>query len=68
MVDPHNHNGSDAPRVPFQELEIVPSTGISEVSGTADATYSSNEQTLINDLKAQLNAVIAALQDKNIIA
>ena len=42
-------------------------TFISTIDGTADASYSANEQTLINDLKEAVNTLIAVvdgLEDK----
>jgi hypothetical protein len=42
--------------------------GIADVTGTADGTYTANEQTLINDLKAALNSALAALRSAGIIA
>lgn len=36
---------------------------VTDVSGTADATYSANEQTLITDLVTALNALLAELRD-----
>ncbi len=41
---------------------------VADVGGTADTTYSSNEVTLINDLKAQLNALLARLRTHGLIA
>ncbi len=41
---------------------------VADVSGTADTTYSSNEVTMINDLKAQLNALLARLRTHGLIA
>lgn len=67
MVDPHTHNDSDSPAIPYENIQIISEDTIDEVAGTADGTYSSNEQTLINDLKVAVNALIAALQAKRII-
>jgi hypothetical protein len=39
-----------------------------DVTGTADGTYSANEQTLINDLKAAVNLILAALRSNGSIA
>lgn len=62
MTEFHRHNGIDVPRIRVSDLEKLPSTTISEVTGTADATYSANEQNLINDLKTAVNALINILQ------
>jgi hypothetical protein len=40
---------------------------IADVTGTADATYSANEVTLVNDLKAALNAALAALRAAGVV-
>lgn len=67
MVEPHTHNDSDAPGIPYENLVILPESEVSLVTGTADATYSSNEQTMLNDLKTAVNAINAALQAKRIL-
>lgn len=41
---------------------------IADVAGAADATYSANEVTLINDLRDQLNSALAALRGAGLIA
>lgn len=67
MVEPHTHNDSDAPAIPYENIVIIPESAVALVTGTADATYSSNEQTMLNDLKTAVNAINAALQAKRII-
>jgi hypothetical protein len=41
---------------------------VADVSGTADATYSGNEVTMINSLRDQLNALLARVRAHGIIA
>jgi uncharacterized phage-associated protein len=41
---------------------------IADITDTADASYSANEQTMLGNLKASLNSVLAALRSAGIIA
>lgn len=67
-MENHNHNGTDAPRLQFSEaIENAPQEAVTAISGTADSTYSSNEQTMLNDIKASLNDLIDKLQAIGII-
>jgi hypothetical protein len=43
-------------------------SAIADVTGTADGTYDTTEQNMLNDLKAQLNSALAALRGAGIIA
>lgn len=63
----HKHTGQDEPQIEYEDLSILSESAIANVSGTADATYSSNEQTLINDQTAAINFILAALRNKRII-
>lgn len=64
----HYHNGTDAPKlVAGEAIEGLPLAQVTEVTGTADATYSSNEQTMINDLKDTVNDLIDKLQSVGIL-
>ncbi len=64
----HLHNGTDAPKLVFSEaIESAPQASIAQVSGTADGTYSTNEQTLINDLKTTVNDLLTKLANIGII-
>jgi hypothetical protein len=47
---------------------MVHGAAIADVTGTPDATYSANEQTLLTDLKTALNSVLAVLRSANLIA
>lgn len=68
MEKTHYHNGTDSPKLQFNEaIENAPQEAVTAVSGTADATYSSNEQTMLNDIKASLNDLIVKLQNIGII-
>lgn len=67
-LKPHGHTGTDSPKLFAGEaLENCPQEAVTAISGTADATYSSNEQTMLNDIKASLNDLITKLQDIGII-
>lgn len=62
-MENHTHNGTDAPRLQASEaIEGAPQTAVTEISDTADATYSANEQTMLNNIKASLNDLIDKLQ------
>jgi hypothetical protein len=56
--------------VPFDEDKgsWATAAAISNVTGTAAATYGLPEQAILNDTVARLNAVLAALRDAGIIA
>lgn len=45
----------------------VQASAITDEAGTADGTYSANEQTMINNYKAKMNSVLAALRGAGII-
>lgn len=45
-----------------QDLTVGELRTIAVVAGTADAAYSANEVTLINDLKTAVNAILTALK------
>lgn len=67
-VQNHLHNGTDAPKLVAQEaLENCPQETITAITGTADGTYSSNEQNMINDLKTAVNDLLQKLQNIGII-
>ena len=41
-------------------------TNLTAVAGTADVTYSANEQTMLDDLQAQVNLLILLAQGQGI--
>lgn len=47
---------------------MVHGAAIATVTGTADATYSANEVTLINDLLAAVNAMLVVLRSAGMLA
>lgn len=53
----------------FDEDRSMPvhGAGITDVTGTAGGTYTATEQTLINDLKAKVNALLAAAREAGLI-
>lgn len=68
ILQNHLHNGTDAPKLQFSDaIENAPQEAVTTVSGTADATYSSNEQTMLNDLTTAVNDLITKLQTIGII-
>lgn len=66
-VTPHTHNKTDSPGVEYDDLLITPEEAIDDISGTADGTYSANEQTLINAQTTAINEILTALRNKKII-
>lgn len=64
----HSHNGTDAQKLIFSDsIESAPQEAVSVITGTADGTYSANEQTMLNDLKAGVNDLITKLQTLGIL-
>ncbi len=64
----HKHTGTDSEQLYAGEALLnCPQEAIAQVSGTADGTYSANEQTLINDLKTTVNDLLTKLQNVGII-
>lgn len=52
-----------------QEGTVLQAATVAAVAtADADATYGAPEQTLINELKAQFNALLTALQDAGVVA
>jgi hypothetical protein len=47
---------------------MVHGAPIATVTGTADATYSANEVTLINDLATAVNAILVVLRSAGMLA
>lgn len=68
MVENHNHTGGDAPKLfAGDSLENAPQADFGQATGTADSTYSSNEQTMLNDLVTKVNAIRTVLQNLGLI-
>jgi hypothetical protein len=64
----HSHNDVDSQKLyAGDSLQNAPQESVSEITGTADATYSANEQTMLNDIKASLNDLIDKLQTLGIL-
>jgi hypothetical protein len=47
---------------------VKQAVAVADVTGTAGATYTATEQTMINDLKAQLNSLMANLRTSGALA
>ena len=59
----HYHNGTDSNQITFNEAIVgAPQPAITLVSGTAGATYTGTEQTLINALTVAVNKLITELK------
>lgn len=68
MVENHTHNGIDSPKLPFQDaIENAPQEAVTAITNTADATYSTNEQNMLNEIKASLNDLIDKLQTLGVL-
>jgi len=66
-IKPHTHNGTDSPKLPAESIEYLPLAAVTEITDTADGTYSANEQAMLNNLKASLNDLIDKLQSAGIL-
>lgn len=65
---PHIHNGTDSQKLYAGDaLEGAPQLAVTAISNTADATYSANEQAMLNELKASVNDLITKLQTLGIL-
>lgn len=64
MVENHNHSGTDSQKLfAGVSLENAPQDDFGQASGTADSTYSSNEQTMLNDLVTKVNEIRTVLRN-----
>lgn len=62
-LKPHTHNGADSQKLDLKfSSERVPQSTVTQVTGIADGTYSTNEQTMLNNLKSTVNDLITKLQ------
>lgn len=61
------HTGTDSPKIPASSILRVPQEAVTEITDTADATYSTNERDMLNNLKASLNDLIDKLQTLGIL-
>jgi len=67
-LKPHSHNGTDSQKLVFKDaIENAPQEAVTEITGTADGTYSTNEQNMLNDLKDTVNDLIDKLQTLGIL-
>lgn len=67
-LKPHRHNGVDSPKLAFADtIERAPQAAVDQVAGTAGGTYTSSEQTIINNTVTSLNDLITKLQDLGIL-
>lgn len=68
MVERHTHNGSDSHRLRAQEALVnAPQEAVTPPSGTAGATYTSNEQAILQATANSLADLITKLQTIGII-
>jgi hypothetical protein len=66
-VVPHTHNGVDAPQIDGSSFVGAPQTAEPLIGGTAGASYTATEQSIINSTKATVNSLIAKLQNLGLI-
>lgn len=63
MDNLHTHNGIDSPQIKGSAIFNAPQSALTaSIGGTADATYSSNEQNIINNLITRVDELEAKLQ------
>jgi hypothetical protein len=68
MDKTHYHNGTDSPKLVFQDaIENGQQPAVSPVANTAGATYTATEQGMINATKNSLNDLITKLQNIGIL-
>ena len=68
MVENHTHNKTDSPGLFLGECVVnAPQEAITQVSGTAGATYTATEQAMFNDLKTKLNTLLTTIQTLGLI-
>lgn len=64
----HKHNGTDSRKLKFNECILgAPQAAVTQVSGTAGATYTATEQGMINANKTAINDLIVKLQTLGIL-
>lgn len=59
----HKHTGTDSQKYSLRDAQNAPQDAISQVSGTAGATYGATEQAMLNNLTTAVNAIITTLQN-----
>ena len=63
MTEYHLHNGTDSPKINIKEaVEFAPQTAVTGTSKTAGGTYTSNEQVMLNEIKATQADIITKLK------
>jgi hypothetical protein len=69
MDKPHYHNGTDSPKLVFQDaIENAPQQALTTgTSSTAGATYTATEQAMINNLKTRVAELETKLQSLGIL-
>lgn len=69
MVENHLHNGTDSPRLDAKRALInAPQSATTALTGnTADTTYSSNEQAMLNNHETILSELVAKLTNLGLI-
>jgi hypothetical protein len=65
-----NHTLDVIQEVQINSTKVIGAQAAAEadVTGTADAVYSANEQTMLNDIKATINSLLAKLRTHGLIA
>lgn len=68
MVENHTHSGTDSPKLRAGEaIEMLPLEAVNDVNFTAGATYTSNEQGMLNGCRQAINELLVQLRNANII-
>lgn len=67
MVENHKHTGTDSPQLSMADMLENLQTNITLLSYTAGATYSANEQAMLQAIQTTLNSVITTLRTAKII-
>lgn len=64
----HKHNGIDSRKLKAKEcLDSVPQAAVTQVSGSAGATYGATEQSMINQNATAINDLLTKLQSIGLI-
>lgn len=63
MIENHYHNDIDSNRLNAKEALVgAPQAAIAQVAGTAGSSYTSAEQTILNNTVTALNKLLAELK------
>lgn len=66
-IQNHEHNGIDSKQLTGRVFINAPFDAIADISGSAGATYTSTEQTIINNQTIAINSILSTLRSLQII-